>query len=64
MAKGRPVEHAIAALSGAGIAIHLIVRYGMTGFQSPDQFLYQDAPLIAVLVLGGIPLLWGLLRDI
>jgi heavy metal translocating P-type ATPase len=64
MAKGLTVEHAIAAVSGAGIAIHLIVRYGMPDFKSPDRLLYQDAPLIAALVLGGIPLIWGLLRDI
>ena len=64
MVKRLPVEHVIAALSGAGIAIHVIVRYGMTGYQSPDRLLRQEAPLIAVLVLGGLPLLWGLLRDI
>jgi heavy metal translocating P-type ATPase len=64
MAKRLPVEHAIAALSGAGIAIHLIVRYGMSGLQSPGQLLLQEAPLIVVLVLGGPPLLWGLLRDL
>ena len=64
MAERLPVEHAIAALSGAGIAILHFVRYGMPGFRSPDRLLYQEVPLIAVLVFGGLPLLWGLVRDI
>lgn len=59
MAERLPVEHAIAALSGAGIAIHLIVRYGL-----PDRLVYHEVPLIVVLVFGGLPLLWGLVRDL
>ncbi|MGL4514703.1 MAG: heavy metal translocating P-type ATPase [Lacipirellulaceae bacterium] len=46
---------AIAALAAAGIALHLLLRYGL---RSPDP--WPDAPLWAVLVLGGIPLLYGL----
>jgi heavy metal translocating P-type ATPase len=64
MSKGFPKEHAIAALSGAGIAIHVVVRYGVTGADSPYQLFYREAPLVAVLVLGGLPLLWDLLRNI
>lgn len=47
----------IALLAGVGIAAHLLCRYGF-GLPAP---LYA-APLIAVLAIGGIPLLWGLAK--
>lgn len=45
----------IAALSIAGIILHLVLRYGYgTG---PENW---RIPLFAILITGGIPLVWGL----
>ena len=45
---------AIAALSVAGIAAHLALRFVPAIADSPDRLL--NAPLYAVLLLGGLPL--------
>ncbi len=49
----------IAALSIAAIALHLVLRYG---FHAPSG-TYQ-LPLLATLVIGGVPLLYDLLRKL
>ena len=49
----------IAALSLAAIALHLVLRFG---FHTPSG-IYQ-IPLLATLVLGGLPLLSDLLRKL
>ena len=50
-------ENLIAALSIAGLFAHLVLRWGP--FAAPEWMLY---PLYAVLVLGGIPLVFELLQ--
>jgi heavy metal translocating P-type ATPase len=59
-----PNELWIAALSVAGIAAHLVMRFGLGSSGSMHGIAYRDAPLLLVLGLGGIPLLWDLLRHI
>jgi len=49
----------IALLTAAGIALHLLLRFGL--HTSPPIFL---TPLFVVLVLGGTPLLVGLARRV
>ena len=49
-------EALIAALAVAGIAVHLASRLGGASAR------WQHAPLYAVLVLGGLPLVWDLVR--
>ncbi len=49
----------IAFLAIAGIASHLIFRFGI-GIPQPTY----DYPLFLVLALGGVPLLWELLKNI
>ena len=49
----------IAALSLAAIALHLVLRFGFHTPSSIDQI-----PLLATLVLGGLPLLSDLLRKL
>jgi heavy metal translocating P-type ATPase len=54
----------IATLAVAAIAIHLALRFGI---QSPRQFLgqsWETWPLLAALVLGGVPLVLGLVRGL
>lgn len=48
----------LAALAFVGVLSHLVLRYGI---RSPA---WQDGPLWAVLAVGGIPLMLGLLRRI
>lgn len=63
----RPVEPAfwsrkeilIAGLALVGIAIHLILRFGTNVAES-----VTIAPLLAVVILGGAPLVFDLLRDL
>jgi heavy metal translocating P-type ATPase len=53
---------AIAALALAAIAVHLVMRFAV---QSPREFLGQSWatwPLLAALILGGMPLVFGLAR--
>ena len=60
-----PKEHAIAAFALAGISIHLVIRYGVAHDGGlPYPITHRDVPLVAVLVLGGLPLLWDLVRDV
>src|SRR5262245_20855018 len=54
-----PKEAWLAGLSVAGIALHLILRYGL-GTAAP---VYQ-APLYAVLLIGGPPLVWDILVQV
>jgi heavy metal translocating P-type ATPase len=49
----------IAGFAAAAILVHLILRFGVR--TSPDAF---HLPLLATLVLGGIPLLYQLLRKL
>jgi heavy metal translocating P-type ATPase len=49
----------IAAFSIAAILLHLVLRFGFHSTPSTCQF-----PLLATLVLGGLPLLYGLLRKL
>ena len=51
------IESAIAILAVAGIAAHLILRYGFTDFQT-----YANYPLYITLILGGGPLVFDLLK--
>jgi cation transport ATPase len=51
----------IAAIAIAGIAIHLILRYTFAGLGSIGHVSWQDIPLIATLIFGGIPLVLELL---
>src|SRR5579885_1699514 len=57
-AEKRPVEAAIAALAAAGIAAHGLARLAGA---APA---WRDGPLYAVLVLGGLPLVAGILRKL
>ena len=49
----------IAIMSLVGIALHLILRYGIR-----TEATIYDAPLWTVLALGGIPLIYGLLKKV
>ncbi len=49
----------IAALSLAGIALHLVLRFGFHATAGACQI-----PLLATLVLGGLPMLYDLLRKL
>ena len=49
---------AIAMVAALGLAGHLLLRFGL---QMP---LYQDWPLWIVLGVGGVPLVWELLRKV
>lgn len=49
----------IAALSITGIAVHLVLRFGFR--ESPGTY---QIPLLATLILGGLPLLFDLLRQL
>jgi heavy metal translocating P-type ATPase len=50
-------SRAIALVTAAGIAAHLILRFAPTGARS-----FADIPLLAALVLGGLPLVLSLGR--
>ena len=49
----------VAALALAGISAHLVLRFGLGG--EPGT---QRIPLLITLVLGGLPMLYGLLRKV
>ena len=51
----------IAAIAIAGIAIHLVLRFAFPGLGSVGHVSWQDIPLLATLILGGIPLVLELL---
>src|SRR6185295_13028933 len=51
--------HGIAALSVAAILAHLVFRFGFHTTPSIYEF-----PLVATLALGGLPLLYDLLRKL
>jgi heavy metal translocating P-type ATPase len=56
---GSPASFAIPALALIGILVHLVLRYGFV--VAPR---WSVAPLVVVLVLGGIPLVAGLSRKL
>ncbi len=49
----------IAVFAAAAIAVHLVLRFGLRSTPA-----VSDAPLLATIVLGGVPLLFQLLRDL
>lgn len=55
----RSKESYIALLAGLGIVIHLVMRFGWHAPARPSNI-----PLIAVLIVGGAPLLWDLARSV
>lgn len=52
----------IAALALAGIALHLVWRFGWPGSATTTPLPAHQYPLLVVLALGGTPLVWGLIR--
>ena len=52
----------IAVLATAMIAIHLILRYAFHLDDLALAWRWQDLPLFVTLVLGGLPLIWDLVR--
>src|SRR5271165_7638425 len=54
-----PIEIYIAAFATAGIAASLVMQYGLSLPRSVSVL-----PLYAVLVLGGVPLLYTLIRKL
>lgn len=52
-------ENAVAVVAIAGIACHLVLRFLLKSSQ-----LTYDLPLFAALVLGGAPLVYGLIRKV
>ncbi|MCE9524788.1 MAG: heavy metal translocating P-type ATPase [Planctomycetales bacterium] len=52
----------IAAGSVVGIALHLLLRYGLHQSQPLFSLPAHDWPLLATLVLGGIPMVAGLVK--
>lgn len=51
----------IAALALLGISLHLLARYSFHTSRTLGNVAAYDIPLMAVLALGGIPLVWDLL---
>jgi heavy metal translocating P-type ATPase len=54
----------IAAFAIAGIAVHLLLRYGMDGGSLVGGRAIHEWPLLAVFALGGIPLVFELARQL
>lgn len=54
----------IAAFALAGIAGHLVLRYGLNIEGERYRVTYAELPLIAALVVGGLPLVVDLLKKI
>jgi len=46
------------------IAAHLLLRFGLPALPPVGPLAARDLPLIAILVLGGAPLVWTLLRHV
>jgi heavy metal translocating P-type ATPase len=57
-------ELVIAAIAVAAIALHLALRWGVRPTGAPYGIPWQDWPLIAALVLGGVPLVVDLSRGL
>ena len=57
-------ELIIAAIAVAAIALHLALRWGARPTGAPYGIAWQDWPLIAALVLGGVPLVVDLARSL
>src|SRR6476469_3443725 len=57
-------EARIAGLALAGILVHLFVRYAAGATGTPYGLPTYDWPLVAVLALGGLPLVFGLGRKL
>jgi heavy metal translocating P-type ATPase len=54
-------EAAVAVLAAAGIALHLVLRFGWTVPGGLAGWPWAEVPLLAVLVVGGLPLTGRLL---
>ena len=54
----------IAVLALAGIAFHLFFRFGFADRVGTSGFALRDFPLLAVLVLGGLPLVADLIKKL
>lgn len=59
MLKKIDLERSIALLAIIGIAIHLVLRFALVQWAP-----YDNIPLYIVLALGGIPLIYGLLKKL
>ncbi len=53
----------IATLALLGIAVHLLLRFGLRVTGNTGGVATSDVPLLVVLVVGGIPLLYGLVAN-
>jgi heavy metal translocating P-type ATPase len=60
----RSTEVLIAILAVAAIAAHLVMRYALHADAVVYRFPAHQVPLLAALVLGGIPLVAGLARNL
>jgi len=60
-AQSSRVQAAIACLALAGIAAHLVIRFGFPGGHGIGPIPAQDIPLLVVLAAGGTPLVAGLI---
>lgn len=56
----RSTESLIALLALAAILVHLWLRFVMTTSTTLFGHPWQELPLLLALILGGIPLIWGL----
>ncbi len=65
-----PREHAsrrqalIAAFTLVGLALHLVLRFTWSASRQAADFPCHDWPLLAVLIFGGTPLVFDLLRNV
>jgi len=57
-------ETLIAALAVAAIVAHLVMRYGLRVTGHAGSLPYYHLPLVVALVVGGVPLVGGLVRDV
>jgi heavy metal translocating P-type ATPase len=57
-------QEIIAIATLGAIAVHFFLRYGVTLTAAWHGLPLHEVPLLAALVLGGIPLLFGLLRKV
>lgn len=60
----RSKEALIGLLALAAIACHLVLRFGFPSFGTLYGVAWREVPLLAALVLGGVPLLIALVRHL
>ena len=63
LASRRRRETWIAAGAVAAIVVHLALRWGLSDAPTVAGFAARDLPLLAALVLGGVPLVLALIRQ-